>query len=154
MVDQHGPCHTCSLPATPVLFTPCHTCPVHSLPHLSCSLPATPILLTPCHTYPVHSLPHLSCSLPATLILLTPCHTYPVHSLPHLSCSLLVSFPDPAFTLDKGLAHFARNLGLADSALPEIEPIRLLILSDHVVRIALPKKRTLESCDEQNCMGL
>ena len=32
----------------------------------------------------------------------------------------LVSFPDPAFKLDKGLAHFARNLGLADSALPEI----------------------------------
>ena len=33
---------------------------------------------------------------------------------------LVVSFPDPAFKLDKGLAHFARNLGLADSALPEI----------------------------------
>ena len=33
---------------------------------------------------------------------------------------VLVSFPDPAFTKDKGLAHFARNLGLADSALPEI----------------------------------
>ena len=32
----------------------------------------------------------------------------------------VVSFPDPAFTLDKGLAHFARNLGLADSVLPEI----------------------------------
>ena len=32
----------------------------------------------------------------------------------------LVSCPDPAFKLDKGLAHFARNLGLADSALPEI----------------------------------
>ena len=32
----------------------------------------------------------------------------------------LVSFPDPAFKLDKGLAHFARNLGLADPALPEI----------------------------------
>ena len=32
----------------------------------------------------------------------------------------VVSFPDPAFKLDKGLAHFARNLGLADSALPEI----------------------------------
>ena len=56
----------------------------------------------------------------------------------------LVSFPDPAFTKDKGLAHFTRNLGLADSALPE--PIRLLILADHVVRITLPK-RTLESCD-------
>ena len=38
------------------------------------------------------------------------------------SCSIdnVVSFPDPAFTKDKGLAHFARNLGLADSALPEI----------------------------------
>ena len=37
------------------------------------------------------------------------------------SKSFLVSFPDPAFKLDKaGLAHFARNLGLADSALPEI----------------------------------
>ena len=34
--------------------------------------------------------------------------------------SVVVSFPDPAFKLDKGLAHFARNLGLADSALPEI----------------------------------
>ena len=32
----------------------------------------------------------------------------------------IVSFPDPAFKLDKGLVHFARNLGLADSALPEI----------------------------------
>ena len=32
----------------------------------------------------------------------------------------VVSFPDPAFKLDKGLVHFARNLGLADSALPEI----------------------------------
>ena len=32
----------------------------------------------------------------------------------------IVSFPDPAFNSDKGLAHFARNLGLADSALPEI----------------------------------
>ena len=29
----------------------------------------------------------------------------------------IVSFPDPAFKLDK---HFARNLGNADSALPEI----------------------------------
>ena len=29
---------------------------------------------------------------------------------------LLVSFPDPAFKLDKGLAHFARNLGLPDLA--------------------------------------
>ena len=28
----------------------------------------------------------------------------------------LVSFPDPAFRLDKGLAHFARNLGLPDLA--------------------------------------
>ena len=28
----------------------------------------------------------------------------------------VVSFPDPAFTLDKGLAHFARNLGLPDLA--------------------------------------
>ena len=28
----------------------------------------------------------------------------------------LVSFPDPAFKLDKGLAHFARNLGLPDLA--------------------------------------
>ena len=35
-------------------------------------------------------------------------------------CGTVVSFPDPAFKLDKGLAHFARNLGLADSALPEI----------------------------------
>ena len=32
----------------------------------------------------------------------------------------LVSFPDPAFTKDKGLVHFTRNLGLADPALPEI----------------------------------
>ena len=37
-----------------------------------------------------------------------------------LSYHRLVTFPDPAFKLDKGLAHFARNLGLADSALPEI----------------------------------
>ena len=74
------------------------------------------------------------------------------HSL--LVMKNLVSFPDPAFTKDKGLAHFARNLGLADSALPKSgEPIRLLILSDHVVRIALPK-RTLESCDWRNSMGL
>ena len=28
----------------------------------------------------------------------------------------IVSFPDPAFTLDKGLVHFARNLGLPDLA--------------------------------------
>ena len=28
----------------------------------------------------------------------------------------IVSFPDPAFKLDKGLAHFARNLGLPDLA--------------------------------------
>ena len=28
----------------------------------------------------------------------------------------LVSFPDPAFKLNKGLAHFARNLGLPDLA--------------------------------------
>ena len=34
--------------------------------------------------------------------------------------AVLVSFPDPAFTKDKSLAHFARNHGLADSALPEI----------------------------------
>ena len=33
-----------------------------------------------------------------------------------LSPELLVSFPDPAFKLDKGLAHFARNLGLPDLA--------------------------------------
>ena len=39
----------------------------------------------------------------------------PNDSLRTLTC--VVSFPDPAFTLDKGLA---RNLGLADSALPEI----------------------------------
>ena len=26
----------------------------------------------------------------------------------------VVSFPDPAFTKDKGLAHFAQNLGLPD----------------------------------------
>ena len=32
------------------------------------------------------------------------------------STGALVSFPDPAFTLDKGLAHFARNLGLPDLA--------------------------------------
>ena len=32
----------------------------------------------------------------------------------------VVSFLDPVFKLDKGLVHFARNLGLADSALPEI----------------------------------
>ena len=35
----------------------------------------------------------------------------------HCESSLV---PDPAFTLDKDLAHFARNLGLADSALPEV----------------------------------
>ena len=28
----------------------------------------------------------------------------------------VVSFTDPAFKLDKGLAHFARNLGLPDLA--------------------------------------
>ena len=28
----------------------------------------------------------------------------------------IVSFPDSAFTKDKGLAHFARNLGLPDLA--------------------------------------
>ena len=28
----------------------------------------------------------------------------------------LVSFPDPAFMKDKGLAHFAGNLGLLDLA--------------------------------------
>ena len=28
----------------------------------------------------------------------------------------VVSFPDPAFTKDKGLAHIARNLGLPDLA--------------------------------------
>ena len=27
---------------------------------------------------------------------------------------MIVSFPDPAFTKDKGLAHFSRNLGLPD----------------------------------------
>ena len=31
----------------------------------------------------------------------------------------LVSFPDPTFKLDKGLAHFARNLGLPDLASKE-----------------------------------
>ena len=35
---------------------------------------------------------------------------------PALSASPIVSFPDPAFKLDKGLAHFARNLGLPDLA--------------------------------------
>ena len=29
---------------------------------------------------------------------------------------MVVSFPDPAFTKDKGLAHFSRNLGLPDLA--------------------------------------
>ena len=58
--------------------------------------------------------------------------------------SEIILFPDPAFTKDKGLAHFARNIGLADSALPEIWKTN--ILADHVVRIALPK-RTLKSCD-------
>ena len=29
---------------------------------------------------------------------------------------LLDLFPDPAFTMDKGLAHFAQNLGLPDLA--------------------------------------
>ena len=33
-----------------------------------------------------------------------------------LSTLYIVSFPDPAFKLDKGLAHFARNLGLPDWA--------------------------------------
>ena len=28
----------------------------------------------------------------------------------------IASFPDPAFTKDMGLAHFARNLGLPDLA--------------------------------------
>ena len=32
------------------------------------------------------------------------------------SCADIVSFPDPAFKLDKGLAHFAQNLGLPDLA--------------------------------------
>ena len=32
------------------------------------------------------------------------------------SSCVVVSFPDPAFTKDKGLAHFARNLGLPDLA--------------------------------------
>ena len=67
-------------------------------------------------------------------------------SSPVLISSEVVSFPDPAFTKDKGLAHFARNLGLADSALPEIWRTNQIILADHVVRIALPK-RTLESYD-------
>ena len=54
----------------------------------------------------------------------------------------IVSFPDPAFfTKDKGLAHFARILGLVDSVLPEIW--RTNILVDHVVRIVLPEKNTL-----------
>ena len=33
-----------------------------------------------------------------------------------LSMTYMVSFPDPAFTLDKGLAHFTQNLGLPDLA--------------------------------------
>ena len=34
-----------------------------------------------------------------------------------LSTPLLVTFPDPTFSMkEMGLAHFARNLGLADSA--------------------------------------
>ena len=33
-----------------------------------------------------------------------------------VALSMVVSFPDPAFKLDKGLAHFARNLGLPDLA--------------------------------------
>ena len=37
-----------------------------------------------------------------------------------LTVMYIVSFTDPAFTKDKGLAYFARNLWLADSALPEI----------------------------------
>ena len=32
----------------------------------------------------------------------------------------IVSFPDPAFKLDKGLAHFARNLGFPDLAGKEL----------------------------------
>ena len=63
----------------------------------------------------------------------------------------LVSFTDPAFMKDKGLAHFARNLGLVDLALPEIW--RTNQIADHVVRIALPK-RTLESCDSMGLMIL
>ena len=48
---------------------------------------------------------------------------YDRHMHIYISCEIsiehpiqcVVSFPDPAFT-DKGLAHFARNLGLPDLA--------------------------------------
>ena len=60
--------------------------------------------------------------------------------------------PRPRLHEDKGLALFAQNLGLADSALPEIWR-RLLILAGHMVRITF-LKRTLESCDKRNSIGL
>ena len=67
-----------------------------------------------------------------------------LHLCTPITAFSLVSFPDPAFAKDNGLAHFAQNLGLADSELPEIWGTNQI--ADHVVRIALPK-RTLESCD-------
>ena len=42
------------------------------------------------------------------------------NSLLLLAATQLVSFPDPAFTKDKGLAHFAQNLGLPDLAGKEL----------------------------------
>ena len=58
--------------------------------------------------------------------------------------SYLVSFPDPAFTLDNTSPEI---LGLLTQHYQKSgKPIRLLMLADHVVRIALPK-RTLESCN-------
>ena len=52
-----------------------------------------------------------------------------------------------AFMKDKSLATLPEILGLLTQHYQKSgEPIRLLILADHVVRIALPK-RTLESCD-------
>ena len=61
-----------------------------------------------------------------------------------MQCSL---GPRPPFTLDIRVWHFAEILGLLTQHYQKSgEPIRLLILADQVVRIALPK-RTLESCN-------
>ena len=73
-----------------------------------------------------------------------------VHAQPPLGKYSLV--PRPRLHKGyQGLAHFARNLGLADSALPEIWitnqiAAKFRFVADQVVRIALPK-RIPEICD-------
>ena len=64
------------------------------------------------------------------------------------SSTEIVLFSDPAFTKDKRVWHTSPEiLGLLTQHYQNSgEPIRLLILADHVVRIALPK-RTLQNCD-------